>query len=356
MESLPFDSELLTELTETSGVPGYEDRIRELVIREFEDSVDSIRTDAMGNIVGTLEGESEYATAVAAHMDEIGFMVRHIEGDEDGGFGFVELDPLGGWDPRILKAQRVTIHTDDGDLPGVIGSPPPHTLSDEEREKSPRIEDVVVDVGLPYEDLEERVSPGDLVTMDQTTERVGETITGKALDDRVCLFAMLEAARRLETPDVTIHFCATVQEEVGLRGARALGVDIDPDLAVALDVTVANDVPGFDAGEHVTELGDGAAIKLKDSSVITNPKVHKRLQGVAEAEGINHQLEILPAGGTDTGGFQFSAGAKPVGAISIPTRYLHTPTETAHVDDISATIDLLCAFLESEDGEHEYTL
>ncbi|QSW98044.1 M42 family metallopeptidase [Haloterrigena alkaliphila] len=355
MTSAPFDLEFLTELTETSGVPGYEDRVRELVIDAFEDSVDRVRTDAMGNVVGTLEGDSEFSVAVAAHMDEIGFMVRHVTGDEDG-FGFVELEALGGWDARILKAQRVTIHTDDGDLPGVIGSPPPHTLSEEEREKTPKVEDVVVDVGLPSEELEERVSPGDLVTMDQTTELVGETITGKALDDRICLFAMLEAADRLTGPDVTIHLCATVQEEVGLRGAHALGVDVDPDLALALDVTVANDVPGFDAGDHVTDLGEGAAIKLKDGSVITSPKVHRRLQAVAEDEAIDYQHEILPAGGTDTAGFQGSAGAKPVGAISIPTRYLHTPTETAHVDDVAATIDLLEAFLESEDGEYDYTL
>lgn len=355
MTPIPFDLSLLTELTETSGVPGYEDRVRELVVREFEDSVDRVRTDAMGNVVGTLEGESDYAVAVAAHMDEIGFMVRHVRGDEDG-YGFVELDALGGWDARVLKAQRVTIHGEDEDIPAVIGSPPPHTLDEDEREKTPEVEDVVVDPGLPYEELTERVSAGDLVTMAQTTERVGETITGKALDDRVCLFAMLEAARRLTEPDVTIHFCATVQEEVGLRGARALGVDIDPDLALALDVTVANDIPGFDAGSHVTELGDGTAIKLKDSSVITNPKLHGRLQSLAEAEEIEHQLEILPAGGTDTAGFQHTAGAKPVGAISVPTRYLHTVTETAHVDDIAATIDLLEAFLATEDGKYDYTL
>ncbi len=355
MTATPFDVDLLTELTETSGVPGYEDRVRNLVVRELEDSVDRIRTDAMGNVVGTLEGVTDHEVAVAAHMDEIGFMVRHLKGDDDG-FGFVELDALGGWDARVLKAQRVTIHTEAGDVPGVIGSPPPHTLSDNEREKPPEVSDVVVDVGLPYEDASDRIAPGDLVTMDQTTERVGETITGKALDDRVCLFAMLEAARRLEEPDATIHFCATVQEEVGLRGARALGVDVDPDLAVALDVTVANDVPGFDAGERVTELGDGAAIKLKDSSVITSPKVHRRMKAVAEDREIDYQLEILPAGGTDTAGFQHTAGAKPVGAISIPTRYLHTVTETAHVDDIAATIDLLEAFLETEDGSHEYTL
>ncbi|MFP8956344.1 M42 family metallopeptidase [Natrialbaceae archaeon A-CW3] len=354
MTEVSFDLELLTELTETSGVPGYEDRIRKLVQDEFAESVDRVRTDAMGNVVGTIEGESDYSVAVAAHMDEIGFMVKHIAGDDEG-FGFLQLDALGGWDARVLKAQRVTIHTEDGDLPGVIGSPPPHTLSDEERSKTPEVDDVYVDTGLSKEDLEEQVAVGDLVTMDQNTQLVGETVTGKALDDRICVFAMLEAARRIENPAVTIHFCATVQEEVGLRGAKALGVDVDPDLAIALDVTVANDVPGFEAADHVTRLGDGTAIKLKDSSVITSPKVHRRLKAVAEDGEVDYQLEVLPAGGTDTAGFQNTSGAKPVGAISIPTRYLHTVTETAHVDDVSATIDLLTAFLESETGDHDYT-
>lgn len=349
MADYEFDFDLLAELTETSGVPGYEDRVREVVRREFESSVDEIRTDAMGNVVGTIAGDSDYSVAVAAHMDEIGFMVRHVT-DE----GFVQLDALGGWDPRVLKAQRVRIHTEDGDVPGVIGSPPPHTLSEDQKEATPKVEDVHVDVGLSGDDATEAVTVGDVVTMDQTTREMGDAVTGKALDDRVCLFAMLQAAERIEDPDVTVHFAATVQEEVGLRGAKALGVDIDPDLAIALDVTVANDVPGFEAGDHVTELGEGTAIKLKDGSVITTPKVHRRLRSVAEAADIPHQSEILPAGGTDTAGFQNTHGAKPVGALSVPTRYLHTVTESAHVEDVDATIDLLTAFVESETGDHDY--
>ena len=348
-----FEYDLLRELTEAHGVPGYEDEVRDIVRREFEESVDGVRTDAMGNVIGTIEGGSDYSVAVAAHMDEIGFMVRHVDDD-----GFVRVDALGGWDARVLKAQRVTVHTENGELNGVIGSPPPHTMDEEELEKKPTVEDVHIDLGLSGEDAKERVSLGDLVTMSQTTEVVGENVTGKALDDRVCLFAMLEAARRIENPDVTIHFAATVQEEVGLRGAHALGsdVDLDPDLAIALDVTVANDVPGFETDEHVTDLGEGTAIKLKDGSVITSPKVHRRLRSVAEDEGIDYQLEILPAGGTDTAGFQNTHGAKPVGAISIPTRYLHTVTESAHNEDIVATIDLLTAFLGTETGEHDYSL
>ncbi|WP_435179444.1 M42 family metallopeptidase [Halorussus sp. AFM4] len=344
-----FDFDLLRELTETSGVPGYEDRVRELVRREFDGAVDSVHTDAMGNVVGTVEGASDYAVAVAAHMDEIGFMVKHVTDD-----GFLEVDTLGGWDPDVLRAQRVTVHTDEEDLTGVIGSIPTHVKDDDEEFS---VDDVAIDLGLPAAEVEERVSVGDLVSTEQTTTRVGEHVTGKALDDRVCLFAMLEAARRLDDPDVTVHFCATVQEELGVRGAPALGVDLDPDLAVALDVTVANDIPAVrKESEYVTELGEGAAIKLKDSSVVTTPKVHRRLRSVAEDRGIDHQFEVLPSGATDTSGFQNTNGAKPVGAISVPTRYLHTVTESVHHADVAATIDLLTAFLETETGDHDYSL
>ena len=349
--SFEFNFDLLRELTEARGVPGYEDEVRDVVCREFADRVDCVRTDAMGNVVGTIEGSGDYSVAVAAHMDEIGFMVRHISED-----GFVQVDALGGFDPRVLRAQRVTVHGEE-DITGVIGSVPPHTLTDEQRETDETVSDVYIDVGRSAEAVEELVSVGDLVTLDQTTTRMGDRVTGKALDDRVCLFAMLAAADRVSDPGVTIHFAATVQEEVGLRGAQALGVDIDPDLAIALDVTVANDVPQIgEEADAVTRLGDGTAIKLKDSSVITSPKVHGRLTDVAESAGVEHQHEVLPAGGTDTAGFQNTHGAKPVGAISIPTRYLHTVTETADGDDIAATIELLTAFLESETGDHDYTL
>ncbi|MDZ7702744.1 MAG: M42 family metallopeptidase [Halobacteriales archaeon] len=344
-----FDFELLRELTEASGVPGYEDRVREIVRRELSETADRVETDAMGNVVGTVDGESDYAVVVAAHMDEIGFMVKHVTDA-----GFLQVDALGGWDPRVLKAQRVTVHTADGDVPGVIGSAPPHTLDDEDLEAKPDLDDVYIDLGLDGEAAAGAVDVGDLVTLSQTTTVVGDHVTGKALDDRVCVFQLLEAARRLEDPAVTVHFAATVQEEVGLRGAQAIGVDLAPDLGIALDVTVANDLPGFDDGEQVTRLGEGAAVKLKDGSVITTPKVVRRLRAVADDAGIDYQLEVLPSGGTDTAKLQTAAGATPVGAISIPTRYLHTATESAHGDDIASAIDLLVAFLETETGEHDY--
>ncbi|MES3516066.1 MAG: M42 family metallopeptidase [Natronomonas sp.] len=349
-DPLPFDYDTLVELTEIQSVPGYEERVREAVRTRLSPNVDRVRTDAMGNLVGSV-GDGDHEVLVAAHVDEIGFMVKHVAD------GFVELDALGGWDPRILRAQRVTIHSDDGDVPGVIGSVPPHTLTEEQREKTPEVADVHVDLGVDDERAEELVSVGDLVTMDQQTKRVGDHVTGKSLDNRVSVFVMLAVAETLDVPEkTTIHFAATTQEEVGLRGAEALGADLDPDVAVALDTTVANDVPGFDDSDQVTRLGEGAAIKLKDSSVITNHKLHRRLRRLADDGDIPHQLEVLPAGGTDTGGLQRSSGATPVGAISVPTRYLHTPTESVHTDDVAAVIELLDAFLETEDGSHDYRL
>lgn len=351
MADVDYDFELLKRLTEAGGVPGYEDRIREIVRDELASEVDELRGDGMGNVVGTVHGASDYAAVVAGHMDEIGFMVRHVDDD-----GFLELDALGGWDPRVLRAQRVTVHTDDGDINGVIGSPPPHTMDDEAREATVEVADVRVDLARPADAVADLVSVGDCVTMRQTTERMGEHVVGKALDDRVSVFALVEAARALESPDVTVHFVATVQEEVGLRGAEAVGVDLDADLGIALDTTVANDVPGFETAEHVTALGDGAGIKLKDGSVITNPKVTRRLRDLAASREIPHQLEVLPAGGTDTAGLQRAGGATPAGAISFPTRYLHTVVESINEHDLRAAIDLTVAFLETETGEHDYSL
>ena len=345
-----FDFDLLCELTETSGVPGFEDRIRDIVRREFEGTVDHVRGDALGNVVGTIEGRSDFEVTIAAHMDEIGFMVRRVHED-----GFLVLDALGGWTTEVMEAQRVTVHTTEEDFVGVIGSEPPHTGGGDDDDHE-EVADFFVDVGLPAAEVHDRIEPGALVTMSETTAKMGELVTGKALDDRICLFAMLEVARLIEDPDVTVHFAATVQEEVGLRGAYALGVDLDPDLAIALDVTVANDVPGVKEHEYITELGDGPAVKYKDSSVITSPKVTRRLRDVAEEREISYQHEVLPSGGTDTAGFQTPAGAKPVGAVSIPTRYLHTPTEAAHNEDVRGAIDLVAAFLETETGEHDYSL
>jgi len=350
---MAVEFDLLSELTETSGTPGQEERVRDVVRDRLPPDVDAVRTDAMGNLVATVEGatNTDFEVLVAAHMDEIGFVVRHVHDD-----GFVQVDTLGGWDPRILRAERATVHTEDGDLPGVIGSPPPHTDQNPYMRDRDEVRDVFIDLGLPSDDVDDRVDVGDRVTLRQPLERVGDLVSGKAIDNRVSVYALLRAVEETD-PDVTVHFVATTQEEVGLRGADAIGFDLDPDLALNLDTTVANDIPQFVYEEdYVTELGEGVAVKFKDGVVIPNPKVIDHLLDVAADEEIDHQREVLTAGGTDTGPLQRTHGATPVGAISTPTRYLHTPTEAAHVDDIAGVVALASAFLSDLDGDEDYTL
>jgi putative aminopeptidase FrvX len=350
---MAVDLDLLAELTETSGTPGHEERVRDVIREHLPDRVDRTETDAMGNFVATIEGDSnpDFEVLVAAHMDEIGFIVRNVT-DE----GFVQVDALGSWDPRILRAERATVHADEGDLPGVIGSPPPHTDDNPHMRDDDEVKDVFIDLGLPEEEVTDTVSVGDRVTLSQDLEPVGDMVTGKAIDNRVSVYTLLKAAGRV-LPSVTTHFVATTQEEIGLRGAEAVGFDVDPDLVLNLDTTVANDIPHFIYDEDsVTELGEGAGIKFKDSSVLPNPKVVDHIVEVADRQKVEYQYEVLPAGGTDTGAFQNTHGATPVGAISTPTRYLHTPTEAAHADDIDEVVDLTAAVVMSLNGREDFTL
>ena len=332
------DRELLFDLARAAGPVGYEDGVRAVVREALAPAVDRIDTDAMGNVVGTIEGESDREVVVAAHMDEIGFVVSRVTDD-----GFLRLDALGGWNAQILRAQPVSVHTTDGTVPGVIGAEPAHTRDEDDVEA---VDDLAVDLGLDGDAAAEAVSVGDVVTLEAEPRDLGDCVTGKALDDRAGVYAMLAAARAAE-PDATVHFCATVQEEVGLRGARAVATDdrFDPDLVLALDGTLERSVPGVDAAETVSTLGEGVGIKHKDASVIPSPAVVEWLADVADAEGIDHQREVAANIGTDTGALQNAGGAVLSGALSIPVRYHHSPVETAHREDLSATVALLAAAL-----------
>lgn len=334
--------ELLRELCEATGIPGREERIRAIVRRELEPLVDEIRVDALGNLVALRKGTSGKRLALNAHMDEIGFIVSHI--DEQ---GFLRLQPLGGHDPRNMVAQRVLVAGKE-DLNGILypGVKPPHLQEPEDRGKTPKIPEFFVDLGRPAAEVRELAPVGTPVVIFQEFAEIGETVSCKAMDNRLSVYVMIEAMRRTGKVPFDVYAVATVQEEVGVRGAITAAYDIQPDVGLALDITIAGDIPGVPENCRVTSLGAGTAIKIMDSFSISTPAVVERMRRLAEAREIPHQMEILPFGGTDAGALQKARGGAPVCTLSTPTRYVHTCIETCHKRDIEATIALTAAFIE----------
>ena len=336
--------ELLKELCETPGVPGREERLRTIVRRELEPIVDEMRVDALGNLICVKKNDGAPKLMIAAHMDEIGFVVSYIDDKK----GWLRLVGLGGHDPRNMVAQRVTVCADTGDLPGVLypGIKPPHIQTAEDSKKQLVVSDFFVDLGLPAEEVQELVRVGDMVTMRRDYEQIGTCVSAKALDNRVALYVMVRAMQAAQRFGFEVYAVATTQEEIGLRGALTSAYGISPDVGIALDTTLAVDIPGVSEHEQVTQLGKGAAIKILDSSAISNPKLVAYLRELADSRGIPWQNEILPRGGTDAGSMQRIQAGVAVGTISIPTRYIHSPVEMVHQDDVEASIALLAAFME----------
>lgn len=336
---------LLKQLSEVAGIPGWEDRVRDLVIQELEGLVDDVRVDALGNVIAHKTGSGK-KVMLAAHMDEIGFYVRHIDDK-----GFLRVQNVGGFDTRNLFARQVTVHTVSGDLLGLLNpaSKPIHISKSEERNKIPTVAEFFIDTGLSSDEVKAHVAIGDPVTLRQEAHSLGKLFTGKAMDDRASVFVVLESLKALknETLPCDLYAVFTTQEEVGLRGAITSSYGIEPDLGIALDVTLAVDTPGAQADQAVTEMGKGVAIKVMDSSSISDRGLVQEFISLAKAKNIDYQMEVLPRGGTDAGAIQRShAGVRSI-TLSIPTRYVHTVTETVHTGDLAATVALLSAYLKA---------
>lgn len=333
---------LLKEICETPGVPGRESAVRKLVYRELESLADSIETDNMGNVYALKKGkDSSKKMMVAAHMDEIGFVVTHVDKD-----GFLRFHPLGGFDPKTLTNQRVVVH---GTKPliGVMGSKPVHVMQPEERNKSVKITDFFIDLGMPADEVNKYINVGDAITRDRELIEMGACFNCKSLDNRVSVFSLIEAFKVVKQPAVDFYAVFTVQEEVGLRGAHAASLQLNPDFALALDTTIAFDTPGAADHQKITSLGKGAAIKLMDSSAIADYRMVKYLKQLADDNKIDWQPEILTGGGTDTAAIQkINPGGSIAGAISIPTRHIHQVIEMVHSKDVQGAIDLLCLSVE----------
>ncbi len=338
-----LDYSLLKKLSEAPGIPGWEDRVRDLVKAELKGLADEVRTDALGNVIAHKRGSGK-RVMIAAHMDEIGFYVKHIDDN-----GFLRVQQAGGFDTRNLFARKVIVHGAKGDLSGLLnpGGKPIHISTPEERKKVPEVREFFVDVGLPAKEVNRRVRVGDPVTLVQEAGEIGDLFTGKAMDDRAQVFVLLESLRQLKGKKTNYDIFAvfTVQEEVGLRGAITSAYGVEPEIGVALDVTLAVDIPDVKLYDSVTQLGKGVGIKVMDSSAISDRGLVRQLVELAEKKKIPYQMEVLPLGGTDAGGIQRSRAGVPSVTLSVPTRYIHTVTEAVHKKDLEATVALLVAYL-----------
>lgn len=342
---MAINVELLAEICEAAGAPGFEQRIREIVIREVTPLVDEVKLDNMGNVTAIKKGKESKKVMIGAHMDEIGFIVTHIDDN-----GFLRFHTLGGFDPKTLTAQRVIVHGKK-DLVGVMGSKPIHVMTPEERTKSPKTTDYFIDMGMPKKEVEKFIQIGNPITRERKLIEMGNCVNCKSIDNRVSVFILIEALRELKETPYDVYGVFTVQEEVGIRGANVSTQEIQPDFGFGLDTTIAYDVPGAAPHEKITELGKGTAIKVMDSSTICDYRMVEYMKQIAKNNNIKHQLEILTGGGTDTAGIQrFTAGGSIAGAVSIPTRHIHQVIEMADKDDIRSSVDLLVACVSSLDS------
>ena len=323
---------LLQEICDASGISGYEHEVRELVATAMRPYVDEMRTDAMGNLIGLRRGSGEEPrkkVMLAGHMDEIGLIVSQIEK------GFLHFTEVGGYDVRVLPGQEVVVHGKTP-LPGIVAARPPHVLTPEERKKVPPMRELLVDVGLPPEEVAAQVQVGDLITLHAPyTALRNERAAAKAFDDRAAVASILVCLEELchmrHTWDV--FAVATVQEEVGLRGAFTSSFGVFPDVGIAIDVT-HGDTPGVPDTETV-EMGGGPSITVGPN---IHPKVYEALVETARRNEIPYQVEAAPGPtGTDAWAIQVARSGVPTGLLGIPTRYMHAPVETIDLKDVRRT-------------------
>jgi putative aminopeptidase FrvX len=337
--------DLLKKLADAPGVSGFEGDIRDLIAGELKGYADEIKVDDLGNLIITKKGKQKgKKIMLAAHMDEIGLMVRYIDKK-----GFIKFSKIGGINDQTILNQNVLIHTAEGKIPGVIGSKPPHLMKSEERKKAVKHDNMFIDIGVHNrEEAEKLVNIGNPVTIKQDFSQLQNSMfTGKSLDNRVGCSVLVEVLKRVES-DATIYGVGTVQEEVGLKGAKTSAFRLNPDMAIAIDVAISGDHPGIKEGEAQASAGKGTVIILADASgdgIITHPEVKELLISTAEAEEIPYQLVVSEGGTTDATAIHLTREGIPSGVLSPAVRYMHSPVEVVNLEDIENTVKLIVAAL-----------
>jgi putative aminopeptidase FrvX len=345
--------QMFKELTEVGGVPGNEYAVKEIMKSYLQPVSEELVTDRLGSIVGKKTGKADGPRVlIAGHMDEVGFMVTRIT-DE----GFIRFQPLGGWWGQVMLAQRVTIETGKGNIVGVIGSKPPHILPPEERKKTVEIKDMFIDIGVASKEeaVEAGIRPGDsIVPICPFTPMANpKYLMAKAWDNRVGCAVAIDVLNQLQGEDHPniVYSGATVQEEVGLRGAQTLSNTINPDFAFAIDVTIGGDTPGVKTDDAPCKLGKGVAIGLYDASMVSNKRFVDFIVNVAKEMDIDVQFDAMPGGGTDAGKFHLNAQGVPSIALMIPSRYIHSHAAIIHEDDYDSTVKLIVETIKRLDSK-----
>lgn len=332
--------QLLKELSETAGVSGDESKIRELIKEKVEEHADSVEKDNFGNLIAS-KGSGEKTLMIAAHMDQIGLTVMNI--DEN---GFISFSKIGGVTTQSLLNQRVRIHTSDGEVSGVIGMKPPHLLDKEKRDDLPDKEKLFIDIAAEdKEEIEEiGVNVGDRITFEREFKELRDgKVTGQALDNRVGCAVGIEALKRFDE-DYELAVVFSTQEEVGLKGAKTSAFKLNPDVALAVDVTFAGDVPGVEDTESEVELGDGIEFDLVQSEgrgLLVPETVRDWLVETAEEKEHSFTRGVMEGGATDAANIYLTREGIPTGSIGVPLRNMHSSTEIVDLSDLETAVDFL---------------
>jgi len=333
--------ELLEKLCNAKGISGYEDEIRDLMKKELS-KYGETEVDKFGNVI-CKKGSGSPKIMLAAHMDEIGLLVKHIDDK-----GFIKFIEMGGIDDDTLPARNVQVLTEYGAIPGVIGFKPPHLKKDEEAKKKMKADEMYIDVGLDKDEVKKKIQIGDPVVFDSKFYDLGNNVMGKALDNRAGCYVLIDVMKKLKDFKGTVYAVATVQEELGLKGARTSAYKVDPEYALAIDVGIAGDTPHINDNETGVKLDGGPCITVVEASgrgMVPSPKVKKHLITCARDAKIPHQLEATKGGMTDGAIIYMSKEGIFSGGISVPTRYIHAPLGISSKKDIDNAVNLTLEFV-----------
>ncbi|WP_106496958.1 M42 family metallopeptidase [Lentibacillus sp. Marseille-P4043] len=344
---------MLKDLTDARGIPGNEKEVRDVMEGYIKPFADEVYTDNLGSLIAKKAGdENGPKIMVAGHLDEVGFMVTRIDDN-----GYIYFQTTGGWWSQVMLAQRVTIMSGKGDVTGIIGSKPPHILSAEARKKPVEIKDMFIDIGAvsKEEAMDFGVRPGDSIVpyFEFTPLKNEKMLLAKAWDNRIGCAIAIEVLKQLKDQDHPniVYGVGTIQEEVGLRGARTAAHKINPDIGFGVDVGIAGDMPGVSDKDADSKLGEGPQIVLYDASMVSHKGVRDFIVDTADENNIPYQFTSMAGGGTDSGSIHLTANGVPSLSITIATRYIHSHAAILHRDDFENAVKLIVEAIKKLDRD-----